>query len=189
MDIYQQRYLNHRKRKAESLTSGFGKKVREVTPKERRAFFYILERRSSQRVFNNEPINIKPILKAIETAPSSCNRRGVNVKIITDRDQKDLLSGLLVGGVGWCYRGQAILLLVADVNAYKSPAERDNMPYLDSGAIIQTTYLACEAFNLGCCYINPNVREENQEFFKQRFLKDNEMFCGALVIGKYNLKH
>jgi nitroreductase len=189
IDKYQERYLAHQKRKAESLTSTYGKKVKPVSLKESRVFFNILKRRSSQRVFNNEPIDINPILEAIETVPNSCNRRGVYVKIITERDKKDLLSGLLVGGTGWCYRGQAILLLVADMTAYKNPAERQNMPFLDAGVIIQTVYLASEALNYGCCYVNPNIREQNQEFFKQRFLNDNELFCGALVIGKYNLKH
>jgi nitroreductase len=64
------------------------------------------------------------------------------------------------------------------------------MPYLDAGVIIQTVYLATEALNIGCCYVNPNIREENKEFFKKRFkIEGDVLFCGALVLGKYNLKH
>jgi hypothetical protein len=44
--------------------------------------------------------------------------------------------------------------------------------------------------NLGCCFVNPNIRPENQEFFKQRFdIKNSQLFCGALAIGQYDLKH
>jgi nitroreductase len=189
MDNFQRRYLNHQKRKAESLTSSYGKKVKPFSDRYLNILFKILERRSSQRVFTNEPIDIKPILRAIKTTPSSCNRRGVYAKIVSERDDKDLLSGLLVGGTGWIYRGQFILLLVADMTAYKNPDERDSMPYLDAGVIAQTVYLTAEAMNIGCCFVNPNIREKNREFFKKRFLKENEKFCGALVLGNYKLKH
>lgn len=190
MDIYQKRYLEHQARKAKSLTSDYGVKVKPHKRKETESFFKILESRSSQRVFNREELTAEElyhILKAIDLSPSSCSRKGVGVKIITERDDKDLLSGLLVGGVGWMNRGQVILLLEADMLAYKNPAERDTMPYLDAGVIIQTAYLSAEALNIGCCYVNPNVREKNQEFFKERF--GIEMFLGAIVLGKYDLKH
>lgn len=192
-DIYQERYLAHQKRKAKSLTSDFGVEMKPNTKKEIEAFFKILERRRSQRAFNREEITeeeLSRILTAIDLSPSSCSRRGVGVRIITDRDDKDLLSGLLVGGVGWCHRGQVIILLIADMLAYKNPAEKDTMPYLDAGVVIQTAYLSAEALNIGCCYINPNVREKNEAFFKERFgIGENELFCGAVVIGKYNKKH
>jgi len=71
------------------------------------------------------------------------------------------------------------------MRAYKNPTEQSFMPYLDAGVIIQTTYLTCEALNLGCCYINPNIRDENERFFNSRFnIDDNLLFCGALIIGK-----
>jgi nitroreductase len=191
MDIYQERYLIHQKRKRLSLTSNYGSaKFRKYNKKEQKIFFEVLENRVSQRTFNEEPIDITPILKAVETAPSSCGRQGVFVKEITTRNEKDLLSGLLVGGTGWIYRGQSILLLFADKDCYKNPIEKDTMPFLDAGAIIQTVYLACEVMNYGCCYVNPNVRAENEDFFKERFnITDNLIFCGAITIGKYNLKH
>ena len=190
-DIYQERYLEHQAKKKEILTNNYGKKdFRKYSKKERELFFEILENRSSQRAFNKEVVDVDVIIAAIKTAPSSCDRRGVDVSVITERDDKDLLSGLLVGGVGWVNRADKILLLKADMDCYKSPAERDFMPYLDAGAIIQTAYLACEAMNYGACYVNPNIREENKEFFKDRFdIKENELFCGVLVIGGYDLKH
>ena len=190
-DIYQERYLKHQERKKEILTNNYGTKDFDIyTKKEQEGFFKILKNRCSQRAFNKEEIDLTTIFWAIETAPSSCNRHGVLIESITERDEKDLLSGLLVGGVGWANRANTILLLKADMDCYKSPAERDFMPYLDAGVLIQTIYLTCEAMNYGACYVNPNVREENQEFFKERFgIKENEVFCGAMVIGKFDLKH
>ncbi|MHA1304385.1 MAG: nitroreductase family protein [Candidatus Heimdallarchaeaceae archaeon] len=189
-DKYQNRYLAHQRRKARLLANTLGShEYYKYTKREQDIFYGILENRCSQRSFNKEPIDIKKILQAIETAPSSCDRKGVEVRIIDDKDKKALLSGLLVGGVGWIQRANTILLLIANKDCYKNPAEKDFMPYLDAGVIIQTTYLVCEVMNYGCCFVNPNIRENNIDFFKERFdIKDNELFCGALAIGKYDFK-
>ena len=191
--MYQERYLEHQKRKAESLTSDFGVETKKHTKKEQEIFLNILKGRCSQRVFNNEKITeqeLDDITKALKLAPSSCNRRAVFAKPITKREDKELLSGMLVGGVGWIYRADTILLLLADMDAYKNPVERDFMPYLDAGTIIQTIYLTAEAMNIGCCFVNPNIRVENERFFRSRFdIWDNLLFCGAIALGKYNKKH
>jgi nitroreductase len=188
MDEYQRRYLDHQEKKAKSLMGDRGILHKPYTKKETELFFKILKNRISQRVFSSEEISkheLDQIETAIRTAPSSCNRKGVFTRTITRREDKEVLSGLLVGGVGWAYRGQAILLLIADMRAYKNPTEQSFMPYLDAGVIIQTTYLTCEALSLGCCYINPNIRDENERFFNSRFnIDDNLLFCGALVLGK-----
>lgn len=187
-DEFQQRYLDHQKRKAKSLMGDRGVLRKPYTKKETETFFKILENRRSQRVFNDEELSkheLDEIEKAIRTAPSSCNRKGVFTRTITRREDKEVLSGLLVGGVGWAYRGKAILLLFANMNAYKNPVEQSYMPYLDAGVIIQTVYLTTEALNLGCCFVNPNIRDENERFFNNRFsVNDDLLFCGALVIGK-----
>ena len=193
IDEYQKRYLEHQKRKTESLKNDKGILPDTYTKKEAEIFFKILEGRHSQRTFNNEEVSeheLYQIERATRTTPSSCDRRAVFTKPIIRREDKEMLSGLLVGGVGWAYRGQAILLLFADMNAYKNPVEQSYMPYLDAGVMIQTVYLAAEALNLGCCFVNPNVRVENERFFKSRFdIDDNLLFCGALVIGKYDIKY
>jgi len=192
-DIYQERYLAHQQRKKEMLTSNYGKKVSKLSKNYKIMLGDLFKRRSSQRVFNNEDLSekeLKEFLSFLENAPSSCDRKGVSVRIITERDDKALLSGLLVGGVGWVYRAQAILLLLADKKCYKSPAEKEIMPYLDTGVIIQTCYLTAEVFNLGCCFVNPNIREKNKEFFRKSFgIEDDLIFCGAVVIGKYDKKN
>ena len=171
--------------------SEWGKEYKKYTKKQRDAFFAILEGRKSQRVYNREPITQSELVKTLEMidkAPSSCGRQGIVYEIHNDRDSKDLLGGLLVGGVGWINRADTIILLFADMLAYKNPAERSNMPYLDAGVIIQQVYLVAEAFNIGCCYVNPNIREQNKDFFNDRFNKKEHLFCGALILGKYDKK-
>ena len=157
-------------------------------PKNTKDIYYkLLRNRRSQRIFNSTPvtkINMEYLLNSLVESPSSCNRQAVSIKIIDDRSEKDILSGLLVGGVGWCHRADKIILLFAHKEAYKE--KLDYMPFLDAGIIIFNTYLACEAIGLGCCFINPNIRENNIEFFKNRFGK--EIFCGAIAVGNYDKK-
>ena len=179
---YQERYLAHQKRKKESLQGKY-EKEKTYSAKEVKIVKEVFKNRNSSRVFNGESVDLKEmeaILEMVETSPSSCDRKGVSYKIIEDRADKDLLSGLLVGGVGWVNRADKIILLYSDMEAYKSPAEKDFMPYLDAGVMIQSFYLACEVFGVKVCYVNPNIREK--EFFKQRFI--DGLFLGAIVIGR-----
>lgn len=189
-DIYQQRYLKHQARKAEILKSNYGTKdFKKYNESEQAVFVEILKSRRSQRAFNREPVEIDKILDLADYRPSSCDRRSIQIKVISTRDEKDLLGGLLVGGTGWVHRADKVLLFLAWEDAYKSPAERDFMRYIDAGCLAQTLYLICEAMNVGAAYINPNIREENQEYFHKRFVPEGFQYCGAMAVGHYDLKH
>lgn len=190
-DIFQARYEAHQKRKAEMFTSKYGTdKWHKYSKKEQETFDKVIKNRCSQRTFNREPVNINEILDLAKHRPSSCDRKAITMKVITSRDEKDLLSGLLVGGVGWCHRADKIILLLAENIAYKAGNEIEFMPYLDAGVLVQNVYLICESRNVGCCYINPNIRKENKELFIQRFQDTrNQTFCGALALGHFDLKN
>lgn len=73
------------------------------------------------------------------------------------------------------------------MEAYKSPAEVDFMPYLDAGFIGMNVYYSATALGLGCCFVNPNIREENRKEFNSIFNKEYR-FCGAIALGNYNKK-
>jgi len=190
IDVYQQRYLAHQKRKRDMFTSSYGTSdFKKYTKEEQEAFISILKNRSSQRTFNREPVDIDKILELAEYKPSSCDRRSVEMKVISDRDDKDLLGGLLVGGCGWINRSDKILLCIAWEDAYKSPAEKGKMEYIDTGVLAMTVYLICEMMNVGCTFVNPNVRDANKELFYKRFIPEGFLFTGALILGHYDLKH
>lgn len=189
-DKYQERYKSHQARKANILRSVYGTdKFKIYDEKEQDIFTEILKNRRSQRAFNREPVEIDKILELAEHRPSSCDRRSIQIKVIDSRDEKDLLGGLLVGGSGWVHRADKVLLFLAWKDAYKSPAEKEFMSYIDAGVLAQTLYLVCEAMNVGSCYINPNIREANKEYFYQRFIDEGYQYVGAMALGHYDLKH
>ena len=199
MDVYQDRCLEHRNRKAATLAG-------EVTAVETgsRAFDFcdkwpllkhLMETRRSQRRFNDKQVSgdqLRAIAEAIWLSPSSCNRQAITVLPVTNKRLKEELSKLLVGGKGWIDKADTVMLLFANPDAYKSPGEMAYMPYLDAGVCVQSAYLAAEAVGVGCCYVNPNIREEDKEafavLFVEMFKHECGIFCGALVLGHYDVK-
>jgi len=179
-DIYQERYLAHQARKRRAI--GLREEVRSL--------WDVMASRRSQRVFDGRPLGsgvLGRIYEAVRLAPSSCNRQAIVVRTIFPPGN-EVLEQLLVGGRGWLQGAWAVLLLFADMRAYKSPAEVDFMPYLDAGFVAQNVYLAAEALGVGACYVNPNVREEDRAAFDEQFNPRGLRFCGAMALGRYDVR-
>lgn len=163
MDEYQKNYLEHQKKKAEVMKK-------------------IIEERHSDRMFEKDDIDEKPIIDSILKAPTSCNRKAIKYSIVTEKENKSMLSGLLVGGTGWLHRANKIILLFADSIAYKGKDEIKYMPYLDAGVAIGQAYLQATANDIGICYVNPNT--QYKDLIIKKFGKKNYIFCGAIALGK-----
>lgn len=164
-DRFQTRYRAHQQRKAAVLKQ-------------------ILEERHSDRVFDDRPVGdeaMNLIDRAVTSAPSSCDRRAIRYQVVTDRDRKALLGGLLVGGTGWVHRAPVVLLFHAEEVAYKAGDEIRFMPYLDAGVVVGQVLLAASSLGLHACYINPSVRQMNAEHFKNTF--GPGLYVGAIALG------
>lgn len=193
ISVYQKRYLAHQARKKEKLEKQ--KDGEKEVPKRFGldvALWELSFWRRSQRIFNGDEIpkdSLDFIKEFLTNTPSSCNRQAIKISIIKNIEDKQLLEQVLVGGKGWIGKADKIILLFADMEAYKSPNEVAFMPYLDAGFVGMNTYYASEAREVGCCFVNPNIREEHKEGFKNKFVKDNNyLFCGAIALGMYNKK-
>lgn len=188
MDEFQERYLDHQKRKTETLEKliDAGKEKKEYTLLEKTALKEIMMNRRSQRIYNNDPLTeeqMEWILKSIQIAPSSCNRQAI---YITPAEPKEI-EQFLVGGKRWIDKANKVLLLFADKTAYKSPSEIDfKMWNLDAGFVGQNIYLMSEVLGIGSCFVNPNIREENKQAFKDQY--GDNYFCGAVALGNYDKK-
>lgn len=184
-DEYQERYLDHQERKTSSLESFKGTQKPEYTLLEQTALKEIMMNRRSQRIFSKEPIaeeSIKWLITAVQIAPSSCNRQAIYLKEADPIQMEQYL----VGGKRWINNANKVYLLFASKEAYKSPNEKTFMPFLDAGFVGQNIYLMAEALGLGCCYVNPNIRPEQQPAFQEQF--GDDYFCGAVAIGNYLMK-
>lgn len=169
-DPYQERYIHHQQRKKRELMA-------------------IMEGRYSERRFSDKAPDyavVERIANSTRHCPSSCDRHGVRIKIEHERDRKDLLAGLLVGGVGWIHRAPWVLMLWADVSAYKAGREVEWNAPLDAGVMLGYLSLAANEAGLATAICNPQVRPQNREYFQQCYCPktiENGQFEGAVAIG------
>jgi|SRR5690554_2819018 len=164
-DPYQERYLAHQARKKRTLIE-------------------VMRARHSDRMFADRPVEPQTraaLLEVVDLAPSSCDRRGVSVRVVDTRDELALLGGLLVGGVGWVHRAPLVLLLFGSPLAYKAGNEIEYMPYLDSGVIVQQLLLRATDLGLAAAYINPNIRARDRDHFRAVF--GDGVYTGAVAAG------
>ena len=173
VDEFQSRYLAHQ-------THPGGKRDELIA--------LIKERHSNRRFADTEVSREKldQILDTLRHCPSSCDRFGVRVKVVQDRDDKALLNGLLVGGTGWLYRAPTVLMLFANKNAYKGGENGDEVnynSYIDSGIMAQTAMLVATSLGLHTAFVNPQVRSADRDYFYSRFADDDLIFCGAVAVG------
>lgn len=172
-DIFQARYLAH-----QSHPGG-----------KRDELIALVKERHSNRRFDDKQLEselLGEILDALRHCPSSCDRFGVRVKVVQDRDDKALLNGLLVGGTGWVYRAPTVLMLFANKNAYKGGENGDEVnynSYLDAGIMAQTAMLVATSLGLHTAFINPQVRKADRDYFYKRFGSNDLIFCGAIALG------
>jgi len=169
---YQDRYVEHRARKARELGAdvkvlGYGK----------------LSRRSRRRF---EGVSIDrwertQLLWAIANAPSSCNRGGVWVQWVDSAEQRCRWGEMLVGGVGWAQHAAAIILLWADPECYQHHNDVMGARLADQDgafAACMAHVRACE-IGVASCYICPNLIEGASSTLLNRGWR----LTGALAVG------
>lgn len=167
MDKYQERYNKHQARKKKTLTE-------------------LIKLRHSERIFGDAKLPIEIIKKLTDAelkAPSSCNRKAIELRIVDNRDDKSFLGGLLVGGVGWIHRASHIILFVSNDEAYKE--NLDYMKYLDAGFSAAFISMKCVELDLAHCFVNPNIRPNKLKYFKDYFnIEDGQTLVGTIAIGE-----
>lgn len=174
MDIFQERYLKHQERKKKLFSNMISEhKTSNYTEKDFQKLLNIMINRRSRRIFSGNVLNeeVKVIKAAAKLAPSSCNRKAVDIV------ESKVGIETLVGGKMWIEKADRVLMFYANMSAYKSPNEVDFMPYLDTGFMAQNVYLICEVMGLKCCFVNPNHTGKEIE-------RDGYRFCGAMAIGR-----
>lgn len=173
-DPYQEAYELHQERKKKQL----------LAYKED-AFEYLAKSRHSCRIFKLETVDLN-LLEKIDaltfSVPSSCNRKGVFVGRL-DTPYNIPLGSLLVGGKNWIEHAPHTILLWADPVAYKSPAEKTFMPYLDCGFMGMHLLYHVHSMNLAACFCNPNIRPEDIEVFNKTYNPNGLIFGGAVAFG------
>jgi len=185
MDEFQDRYLEHQNRKKDFIENQLGHYKIGYEKKEKQAFNKVLRNRRSQRVFIKEEVSdelINELCEAVRISPSSCNRQAVYIR----ETSPEYAEQMFVGAKNWSKNANRVLMLFADKIAYKSPNEKAFMPFLDMGYAGQSVCLMAETLELGLCFVNPNIREENRQEFIDKY--GDDYFGGSFIIGHYDNK-
>ena len=183
---YQDRYLKHQENKKKT----FEIEGDELFVIEKENFDDVITGRRSYRKFYDKMTNseIKEVINYSKFCPSSCNRQAVGIKIVKSKKEKELIDEYLVGGKNWIGKAGFIILLFADMEAYKSPNEVMFMPYLDAGVLGMTLTLGAEKLGYGSCIVNPNIRQKDLNKFNNIFNKKGYKFCISLAVGKKGIQ-
>lgn len=176
-DAYQRRYEDHRRRKEELLTE-VGERLAWGDDLDVK----LIHVRRSVRVFTSVPLAPSAwemICAAAQDAPQSCNRQALKLKVVTGT----VVGELLAGGEGWLSGAPTVVLIFADMGAYKSPVERDYMPRLDAGVMMMAIVQAATVCGVGSCIVNPHIRQSSVNAFTEAFNLECRLFCGAVALG------
>jgi nitroreductase len=76
-----------------------------------------------------------------------------------------------------------VILVFADMEAYRSPAEVAFMPYLDAGIFLATICYGAHTHGLGSCIVNPHIRPQHRSVFGEQCNPNGHLFCGAVALG------
>lgn len=116
-------------------------------------FFYA---RHSVRDFDERPVSIEDIMRAIRlamSAPSACNRQAWHVYHMDKRKDIDKALSLQNGNRGFGHKIHCLLILAADLAAFDSGAER-YQHWIDGGMFSMNLVLALHSIGIASCCLN-----------------------------------
>lgn len=112
--------------------------------------------RKSVRNYTNEDISVETIKKAVHlarTAPSSCNRQGTRVHLITDSAKINQILMLQGGSRGFGHLANKLIILTGELGVSHGVYER-NMAYVDGGMFGMNLINALHYNKIGTCPLN-----------------------------------
>jgi nitroreductase len=159
---------------------------REIIKSSQSKFEQFALGRHSIRNFNDKPVEIKKIRKAIEIslkAPTNCNTQ--SWRVYSYEGQKtcgDLLS-LQNGNRGFGHLVKNLLVLTCDLKVYEGVEQR-NLPYIDGGLYAMSLVYSLHHQGLGSCCLNLALSyDKEKKLRKMMKLSASEVFIMMIAVG------
>lgn len=142
--------------------------------------------RKSVRSFSSEVVPIKEIEKAVSlamNAPSVCNRQGVKVYYIDNKEQIDKALEIQAGMRGYVEDIKQLLIITVDRNYFYTIGERNQM-YIDGGIFLMNLLYSLHYYRIGSCPANWGKNKHDELMLSDciSFPKNEKIIC-MLPVG------
>lgn len=142
--------------------------------------------RHSIREFENKPVEMEKIKKAIslaQHAPSACNRQAVRVYVINGKKLLEEYNNNLEGIGGFAEDVDKFLIVTGKLSSYDE--FEYNQFIVSAGIFVGYLSLALHAYKIGACIIQRSLRYTKQwkEFCEKYNIPDDEQIICMIGIG------
>ncbi|WP_409404995.1 nitroreductase family protein [Priestia megaterium] len=146
-----------------------------------------IKNRRSIRNWVNQDIPdelLNNVIEAARWAPSSCNRQSVKLKIVKEKELRELVTNVSSGGKGFANLAPVLIVLLSDLSVYNLPYER-NLAYVDAALAAQNLMLQAYEEGLGTCYLNwaLPVPEADEILYEKLDIPNRMLIVGVIPIG------
>jgi nitroreductase len=146
----------------------------------------LLVQRKSVRRYSSQSVSHESITLALKMAslsPSSCNRQPYRYELVVNEKKASLIAKISAGTVGWSQNVNSIAVLIGDLSAFASVANRHSI-YVDGTLSVMPFILGLEAQGLSTCIINwSDIPEKNLQMQEILGLQEYEKVVLSIAIG------
>lgn len=143
--------------------------------------------RCSVRDFSNEKIPLGTIQKVVELAnqaPTVCNRQGVSVNLIDNKDKIDKILSIQGGLRGYSDNLSQLIVLTSDRSYFYSIGERYQL-YIDGGIYLMNLLYALHYYEIAACPAHWGMPTEADLKAQEIIgLNESEKIICLIAIGK-----
>jgi nitroreductase len=143
--------------------------------------------RHSVRNFSAESVPLDLIERAVElaqTAPTSCNRQPVRIRIVESNDLIKKILDVHTGNNGFGHLANKLIVVSAEISVYNEVRER-NLPYIDSGIYSMNLLYSLHYFKIGACALNWSSDIDKDKKLRNLLdIPDSEVIALLIICGR-----
>lgn len=144
--------------------------------------------RHSVRTFSDEPIDKELIIKAIKLAqstPSACNRQSWKIRVVNDKNLKNIIAMNQNGNRGFHEQIDKILVITSDAQYFSKPLEV-KQPFIDGGMYAMNVLYALHYFGVASVPLSAAINQLQEKNIRKHLkIDESEEFILFIGIGNY----
>lgn len=144
--------------------------------------------RHSVRDYSEQPVEVDVIKKALQLAqntPSACNRQSQRIRIVGNRELKELIRENQNGNRGFGEKIDKFLIITSDSQYFAKPRER-NQAYVDGGMYAMNLLYSLHFYGIATIPLSAALINKQEETLRESLgIKESEVFIMFIGLGNY----